>query len=43
MTTTPGVVSIVVQIPGGLGTGSVPVSVQAGGVISPDGVTVMVD
>jgi len=42
-TATPGVVSIVVQIPGGLGTGSVPVVVQAGGVTSPDGVTVTVD
>ena len=42
-TAEPGVVSIVVQIPGGLGTGSFAVTVVAGGVTSPGGVTVAVD
>ena len=36
----PGVVAIVVQVPGGVGPGSAPVRIGAGGVSSPSGVTV---
>jgi len=39
----PGVIAIAVQVPGGLAAGSVPVVVQAGGISSPNGVTVAVN